>query len=228
MQHTILFDLDGTLTDPAPGIVGCLQHAQRRLGLEPWQASQLLRFIGPPLHLGLAEILNTDDETMIAQAVAHYRERFSTVGLFENAVYAGISALLDELRRRDVRLFVATSKPTVFSERIVEYFELGRYFSRVYGSELSGERTNKSELIGHIAEREGLDPECTLMIGDRCHDVVGAKTHGIATIGVLWGYGSREELETAGARELVDTVGELGGYLLRWLDGGARSPRQLT
>lgn len=215
MRGTVLFDLDGTLTDPATGIVACLQHALRQLGREVWPDRELLRFIGPPLQLGFAEILQTRDEVLIGQAVAHYRERFSTVGLFENQVYAGIPELLAELQTRGAQLFVATSKPTVFARRILEHFGLMRYFSQVYGSELSGERANKAELIGHIVQSEGPRADSTRMVGDRSHDVIGASAHGIPTVGVLWGYGDRAELEAAGANEIVSDVTALRQCLLR-------------
>ncbi len=215
MTKTILFDLDGTLTNPALGIVTCLQHALRQLGQTHRPERDLLRFIGPPLQRGFAELLQTEDTELIGSAVRHYRERFSTVGLYENEVYVGIPELLASLKQRGARLFVATSKPTIYSERIIEHFGLRPYFERVYGSELSGERADKAALIRYILDAEGLHAERTWMVGDRSHDVVGARTCGVATFGVLWGFGSREELQEAGAHALVATTTELEGALSR-------------
>ncbi len=215
MTRTILFDLDGTLTDPALGIVGCLQHALRQLGHTHRQDRDLSRFIGPPLQHAFAELLQTEDTERIGAAVRFYRERFSTVGLYENELYVGIPELLARLKQRGARLFVATSKPTIYSERIIEHFGLMRYFERIYGSELSGERADKATLIRYILDAESLHPERTWMVGDRSHDVIGARTCGVASFGVLWGFGSREELQEAGAQTIVETIAELEGALSR-------------
>jgi phosphoglycolate phosphatase len=215
MRKTILFDLDGTLTNPALGIVTCLKYALSRLGHVAVPDEQLLRFIGPPLQRTFSELLQTEDRSVIDGAVALYRERFSTVGLFENEVYDGVPALLATLRERGNRLFVATSKPTVYSERIVKHFHLTEDFDRVYGSELSGERADKAELIRYILDAERLNASQTLMVGDRSHDVLGARACGVATYGVLWGFGTRDELQTAGAEVIVETPSELTKVLTR-------------
>lgn len=150
----------------------------------------------------------------IASALSAYRERFSTLGMFENAVYAGIPECLSSLREAGVRLFVATSKPHFYARQIVEHFELRSHFDEVYGSELDGERTDKGELIAHLMATEKLDSNRTIMVGDREHDALGAAKNGIPTIGVLYGYGSREELTSAGAAPLCETPNDVASALL--------------
>ncbi len=206
MPKFLLFDLDGTLTDPQEGIVACFRHALEGLRIpDPGQAA-LLDCIGPPLQESFARLAGAE---RAADAVRLYRERFSTVGLFENAVYPGIPEVLAELRARGRRLFVATSKPHVFATRILEHFGLSSFFERVYGSELDGTRTKKGELIAWILEREGLRAEDGVMIGDRKHDVIGASENGMPCWGVLWGYGSREELTSAGARAFASSPSDI-------------------
>ncbi len=195
----LLFDLDGTLTDPFPGITKCIQHALTSLG-QPLPSAESLRWcIGPPLKSSLRTLLGSLYEHLADEALARYRERFGSVGLFENNVYPGIERTLDELQNCGYRLSVATSKPTVFAERIIQHFGLRRYFHTVDGSELDGTRSDKALLIAHILEREDIDPSSVVMIGDREHDMLGARHNGVAGLGVLWGYGTREELEAASA-----------------------------
>lgn len=204
MTRSVLFDLDGTLTDPKPGITGCIAHALRELGHEPPCADDLEWCIGPPLFRSFPILLGTDDAPLVERAVALYRERFSDVGLYENAVYAGVPEMLACARQKGCRLFVATSKPTVFARRIVEHFDLASLFEGVYGSELDGMRCDKGELIAHVLEVEGLDLDETIMVGDREHDMIGAARCGVRGIGVLYGYGSREELLASGAAALCE------------------------
>lgn len=200
----VLVDLDGTLTDPAPGIIGCIRHALSAMGRAAPEDAALRRYIGPPLQESFREILGTGDAAHIGTAIGHYRERFTKQGMFENAVYPGIPAALEELKVLGAALYVATSKPLVYSERIVQHFGLDRYFNAVYGSELDGTRSGKAELIAHVLKAESLSPATTCMVGDRLHDVVGAKANGVRPIGVLWGYGSRDELLAAGAAVLCE------------------------
>lgn len=207
----LLFDLDGTLTDPFPGITRSLIYALTELGYAAPEADALRWCIGPPLRKTLARLLQTDDETRIHTAIAKYRERFTTVGLFENEVYPGIPEALATLGARGHRLFVATSKPQVYAQRIIEHFGLNAHFSHVYGSELDGTRGDKGELIAHIIRQENLKASEVLMIGDREHDVLGALCNGIQTVGVLWGYGTEEELRNAGAARVVSETVELCG-----------------
>jgi phosphoglycolate phosphatase len=207
----LFFDLDGTLTDPAPGIGACFLHTARTLGLAhvceagAFAGSGLRRWIGPPLREAFVEILATRDPARVEEAVRIYRERFSTVGLFENSVYPGVPEMLQALREAGFVLSLVTSKAAVYAERIVEHFGLREHLPRVYGAELGGERSTKAELIAHALEREGLRAIDACMIGDREHDVLGAKANALRAIGVTWGYGTRAELEAAGADRVVDT-----------------------
>ena len=205
----ILFDLDGTLTDPRDGIVRCIQYALERLGLEPRPDRELLHYIGPPLRESFSELLNTTDEFALTHAVNIYRERYSTIGLLENEVYAGIPEALSALRGRGDRLFVATSKPGLYAQQILEHFGLAGYFLNIWGCELDGTRADKGELIAHLLERERLRPGDTVMIGDRLHDAVGARANGVMPVGVLWGYGDEAELTSAQCKLLVRAPEEL-------------------
>ena len=205
----LLFDLDGTLTDPGVGIVRCIRHALAALGRDEYDDARLRRCVGPPLADSFRLLLQTEDEATLARAVALYRERFGTVGLFENAVYDDIPELLRELHAQGRELYVVTSKPHVYARRIVRHFGLEGWFREIYGSKLDGTRVHKRELIRWVLEREQLAPGDACMIGDRGHDVAGARANGVRAIGVLWGYGSREELAAAGADALVEMVPEL-------------------
>jgi phosphoglycolate phosphatase len=208
---TMLFDLDGTLTDPKQGIIGCLRYALESLGANAPPAQALERLIGPPLSESFAHLLGPEDNDRVEQAVRLYRERFTAKGMFENSVYPGIVDALAELRDYGVQLFVATSKPRGFAEGIVEHFGLGRFFVNVYGSELTGANAEKKDLLAHVLRAESLSPTDTLMVGDRAHDVLGAQANGLFSVGVLWGYGSREELVAAGGGALCDAPRALGG-----------------
>jgi phosphoglycolate phosphatase len=196
-MDTIFFDLDGTLTDPKPGITGSIQYALQKLDLPVPTQDELTWCIGPPLRASFVTLLG--GESLADRAVALYRERFADVGLYENSVYPDIEHVLAELRASPRRLFVATSKPRIFAERIIDHFGLTSHFEYVFGSELDGTRVNKSELLAYAIDTAGVDASQTLMIGDRSHDMVGAKNNGIRGIGVLYGYGSEEELVGAGA-----------------------------
>jgi phosphoglycolate phosphatase len=196
-MNTIFFDLDGTLTDPKPGITGSIQYALQKLDVPVPTQDNLTWCIGPPLRASFVTLLG--GESLADRAVALYRERFADVGLYENSVYPDIERVLATLRQSPRRIFVATSKPHVFAERIIDHFGLRCYFDRVFGSELDGTRVNKGDLLAYAIDTTGVDPSKTLMIGDRSHDMVGAKNNGIRGIGVLYGYGSEEELIGAGA-----------------------------
>lgn len=194
MQHsTLLFDLDGTLTDPREGITRSVQYALAKLGIDEPDLTALEHFIGPPLLQCFMSTYGLDEATGW-QAVNHYRERFRVTGLYENRVFEGVPALLDALQAQGRTLYIATSKPTVFAAEIARHFGFDRYFTRIYGSELDGTRTNKVELLAHLLESEGLAPEATLMIGDRKHDLIGARSNGLQAVAVGYGFGSREEL----------------------------------
>lgn len=197
-----LFDLDGTLTDPKAGITRSVQYALERLGRPIPEADTLTWMIGPPLVAGFTELLGGPED--VPEAVRLYRERYSDVGLFENEVYEGIPALLGSLCDEGVRLFLATSKLHAYARRILDHFGLTPFFDEVYGSEPDNRNADKRDLIRHILERERFDPAKAVMIGDRMHDAIGARTNGIAAIGITWGYGSRQELLNAGVACLVD------------------------
>jgi phosphoglycolate phosphatase len=211
----ILFDLDGTLTDPEIGITRCIQHALASLSRPVPSTESLRHYIGPPLQASFAELLETEEEAMVAEAIRLYRERFVTTGMFENSVYPEIPAALESLRQEGHRLWVATSKPHVYAREIVRHFGLAEFFESVYGSELSGVNAEKASLIREILAQEGLVPEDTWMVGDRAHDVVGARANGIEAVGVLWGYGHPRELEAAGADRIVASLAELCEHVRR-------------
>ena len=207
----LFVDLDGTLTDSAPGIVACIGHALRSLGRPVPPPAELRWCVGPPLLESFTSLLG--DAEMAAQALTLYRERFATRGLLANAVYPGIPQVLDSLTQRGYSLNLATSKPLVYARRILAHFELDQYFDQQFGAELDGRLGDKSELLAHALKVTGADPKRSTMVGDRRHDVVGARANGLEIIGVLYGYGSRQELIDAGANRLVDSPTEL----LDWL-----------
>jgi phosphoglycolate phosphatase len=199
-RHTraVFFDLDGTLTDPRPGITACIRHALVELGRPAPREDELLWCIGPPLAASFARLLDTTDSALIARSVALYRERFGTIGLYENALYLGIPEAVAAVRATGCATYVMTSKPHVYATRIVEHFALQNLFDHVYGSELDGTRVDKGELIAWALAHEQLDPARVVMIGDREHDAIGAQRCGVRAIGVGYGYGSEAELRGAG------------------------------
>ena len=207
----IFFDLDGTLTDPKPGITRSIQFALDKLDREVPTEDELVWCIGPPLLESFKKLLG--DSRLAATALKFYRERFSDKGLYENRVYAGIEHTLTVLRDSGRRLFIATSKPTTYATHIVEHFAMESYFERVFGSELDGARSDKSELLSHALEETGAVAREAIMIGDRAHDMIGARNNGMTAVGVLYGYGSKDELVTAGAHRISATTGELLGNL---------------
>jgi phosphoglycolate phosphatase len=209
----LVFDLDGTLTDPELGISRCLVYALEQIGVPAPERAQLRRHIGPPLRQVFGELLATSDAALIERAVAVYRERFGEVGLYENELYPGTAEGIEHLAGSGHRLFVATAKAEVYARRIIEHFQLGHHFVEVYGAVLSGAGSHKSELLARLVMEHGIDPVESVMIGDRGSDVSGARVNGLRTVGVLWGYGTAEELADADLR--VETWDEL----LRALDG---------
>ncbi|MEJ8476633.1 HAD family hydrolase [Roseibium algae] len=208
--QTVLFDLDGTLTDPFEGITRSIQYALERMGADVPVSEDLRWCIGPPLWDSFEVLLKTQDRAIQDQAVAFYRERFTVTGLYENTLIDGIDRLLVDLVASGCKLFVATSKPHAYAGKIVEHFGLMQHFGKVYGSELDGTRSAKAELIAHILAEEGLLAANCAMIGDRKHDLIGAKENGVDCFGVLWGYGSQEELEGEKPVAVVDTPAALG------------------
>lgn len=216
MSRYVYIDLDGTLTDPFEGISRCIAYALETLGYETPADHDLHRFIGPPLLDTFGELVGPE---RASRALELYRERFGDVGWRENTVYPGVRESLADITAAGHRCFVATTKPHVFARRIVEHFELSSFFEDIYGSELDGTRTDKTELL-RFAARERSDDWPSVMIGDRRHDVVGALNNGFLAIGATWGYGTEEELRGAGAHCLVAAPEELPGPV-QFDEGGA-------
>ncbi len=205
----LLFDLDGTLTDPYQGITRCISHALNAMGRPSPAQAKLKWCIGPPLSDSFKKLLASDDDKLAEKALALYRERFRSVGLFENEVYEGIPEALAALRETGHMLYLATSKPGVYARQIIEHFGLRQYFAAVHGSELDGTRSDKTELISHILQSEGLASTETQMIGDRRYDMIGARANSLFGLGVLWGYGTKDELEASGAHACIRHPQEL-------------------
>lgn len=196
-----VFDLDGTLTDPGDGFVRCVVHALSTLGCPHRSEAEIRGHVGPPLQETLERLLGAHRDKL-DEAVVLYRERYGREGYLENRLYPGVGDLLEELRARGVLLFVGTSKPLVFTRAILHHFGLARFFNGVYGSELDGTRSRKGDLLDHLLRSERLTSAHTVMIGDRAEDVAGAIANDVRPVGVLWGYGTREELTRAGAKVL--------------------------
>jgi len=211
--RAILFDLDGTLTDPREGITRSIAYALERMGLEPPPLDHLTFAIGPPLRPTLAKLIGDETPAAVERALALYRERYAEVGLFENAVYDGIAETLRLLGEGGAALYVATSKPRVYAERIVRHFGLDAHFEAIHGCELDGTREDKRDLLGHLLPYHGMAPGNAAMVGDRGADMVAARHHSVRAVGALWGYGSREELESAGAHSLCERPGNLAALL---------------
>ena len=209
----ILFDLDGTLTDPKEGITKSVAYALDAYGIHVEDLDSLCKFIGPPLKESFMVYYGMDD-AQGEEAVAKYRERFSVTGLFENKVYEGIREMLECLKEEGKTLIVATSKPAVFSERILEHFDLMKYFTFLSGSELDGTRVDKAEVIAYALEKNGItDLSNVVMVGDREHDIIGANKNGIDSVGVLYGYGCMEEFEKHHATYVAESVEQLKNIL---------------
>ena len=209
----VFLDLDGTLTDPACGITRCLEHALHALGYRCPPQSELECYIGPPLRDCFGELLPQASFETIDRAIALYRQRFDRVGLFENVLYPHAAEFLACLRRDGHRLRLVTSKPHVYAERILDHFKVARCFAGVHGAELSGAKGDKATLVGMALDASESSPEDACMVGDRSHDIIGARAHGVATIGVLWGYGSEVELRAAGADSLACTMTDVRARL---------------
>lgn len=209
-QH-VLFDLDGTLTDPAAGISNAVMYALEKFGIKTENREELYKFIGPPLWDSFQEFYGFSWE-QANTAVEYYREYYREKGLFENKVYPGVEDLLKALVRSGKILIVATSKPQVFAEQILKHFGLDKYFLFIAGSELDGTRVVKAEVIEFaLTATKVTDLSSTVMVGDRKHDILGARQVGIKSIGVLAGYGSQGELEEAGADYIVDSIVDIEG-----------------
>lgn len=199
----ILLDLDGTLIDPRPGILGSIRVALQRMGLPAPPIDELTWAIGPSLRTTFPRLLGGHERT--EEAVALYREAYADGAMYDAVVYAGIPEALEALAGAGGRLFIATAKPHHFARPIIERFDLARHFTGIFGPELDGTRDQKHELIAHMIASAGVRPERAVMIGDREHDMLAAARNGLPAIGVTWGYGSIAELEAAGASALCAT-----------------------
>lgn len=214
MKKYVLFDLDGTITDPKVGITKSVAYALNRFGIKINHLDELCKFIGPPLKESFMAYYNFTEEDA-EKAIEYYREYFAEIGIYENIVYDGIEEMLTNLRKQNKTLIVATSKPTVFAAQILEHFNLNRHFNFVSGSNIDGSRTKKSEVIQYALKRNNIkDKSEVIMIGDRKHDVYGAKEVGIDSIGILHGYGDYDELYGSGATYIAENIEELRSLLI--------------
>ena len=203
MYDTILFDLDGTLTDPGEGITNSVAYALKKYDIEVSDRSELYKFIGPPLKDSFMKYYGFD-EAKAEEAIACYREYFRDTGIFENKVYDGVEDMLSELYADGKRLILATSKPEIFAVRILEHFGLSKYFAVMAGASMDSSRSKKGDVIAYaISLCDNFDKDRAIMIGDREHDIIGAKENGLKSIGVLYGYGDETELKAAGADYIV-------------------------
>lgn len=210
--NNLLFDLDGTLTDSAPGILNCVRYALSEMNFP--EPPDIMRFVGPPLCESFPDFCGMDDE-QTKEAIRLYRSRYSTVGLLENTVYDGIPEMLERLKKGGRRLFVATSKPEVFSVRILDKFGLFDYFELIGGAATDGTRDTKHDVIRYLLDKADIhDTSDVLMIGDRKHDIIGAHSLGIRCMAVLWGYGSTDEFNEHGADYIISEPSDLADTLL--------------
>lgn len=210
MYQAILFDLDGTLTQSGEGITRSVQYALEKLGKPEPDRKKLEVFVGPPLLQQFMKYAELDEETA-AKAVEYYRERYSTVGIYENKLYPGVEELLKQLKSRGYILAVASSKPEYFVRKVLEHFGLTGYFQEIAGSEMNGSRTSKAEVIQEVLERLHMSRHRkeVIMVGDKEHDILGARQAGLDCVAVSYGYGTEEELEKAAPLKTVASTGEL-------------------
>jgi phosphoglycolate phosphatase len=212
---TVLFDLDGTLTDSRRGIAASIRHALARLGRECPSDETLAAYIGPPLRGTLSTLLGTADEATIEAALGHYRSRYDAVGLYENRVYDGIPEMLEATARLAGGLFVVTAKTRHTATRIVDHFALARHFRAVYGAEPGGRFDRKADLIAHLLETGAVAAQTTVVVGDRGLDITAARANGLRSVGALWGFGGEAELAEAGADHLCPSPAALPACLVR-------------
>lgn len=214
MMRTLLLDLDGTLTDPKLGITNCIRYALERMGMAAPSADELHWCIGPPLIESFRTLVGAGGDA--DRALVLYRERYATLGMFENELYSGIADLVAGQAALGRRLYLATSKPHVFAKPILEHFKLAGHFTEIYGSELDGTRVDKRDLLKYIAEREGIAPGTAIMVGDRRFDVEGAREIGATSIWAEWGYGEAEERDSVGPDAICAEPAELAAILDRF------------
>ena len=211
----ILFDLDGTLSDPKEGIYNGIRFALTQLNQKIPPESDFISFVGPPLRLVFAKLIIPNTEDLIEEAVRLYRQNYKEAGLMQHTTYEGVPEMLDDLLNAGYNLFMATSKPTPFALPIAEQLGIKNHFKGIYGAGLDGKNDNKAELIAHLLSKEDLRAEETLMVGDREHDMFGAKKNNVAAMGVTYGYGSEGELLNAGADVIVNRPKDVALHFLR-------------
>jgi phosphoglycolate phosphatase len=210
----ILFDLDGTLTDPSKGITNSVIYALNKWEIEENDYQKLCSFIGPPLIDSFINYYNFSKEKALL-TVDYFREYFSVKGLFENNIYVGIKKLLEKLYNKNIKIILATSKPEIFAKQILEHFDIAKYFTFIAGATINETRTDKEEVIEYaLKECNITDVNTAVMVGDRKYDILGGKALGLKTIGLLYGFGSLEEIETANPDYIAETVEELEKILL--------------
>lgn len=212
MYNTVLFDLDGTLTDPGQGITNSVAYSLKKFGIEVEDKRELYKFIGPPLLDSFMKYYGFSEEKA-ETAITYYREYFRDKGIFENEVYDGIENLLNEIKESGRKIILATSKPEEFAKRILVHFGLDKYFDYAAGATMDTSRNKKGDVIAYALKESSCNPQNAVMVGDRLHDILGAKENGLDSIGVLFGYGSREELENAGADYIAETVEDIMKYI---------------
>ena len=211
-----LFDLDGTLSDPQKGIIYSMQYALKSFGIDE-EYEKLKKYIGPPLYSMFAEYL---PEEKIDEAIAKYRERYSVTGIYENEMYDGILKVLQSIKKNGGKVFLATSKPQEYATEILKYFCIDEYFDSIAGSSMNNNHETKKDVIEKIFLQNDIDKESSVMIGDREHDIIGAKQAGIDAVGVLYGFGDTTELETQGPLYIADTVEKLNAWILQSMKRG--------
>src|ERR1700677_3885683 len=213
-DRAVLLDLDGTLSNSRPGIAACFRQTLVRLGHDPEQAGDLTWAVGPPIAVSLQKLLAPFADDRVDAALTIYRECYSTTGIYDCSVYPGVTGMLDDLRGDGFVMCIATSKRRDFANRVIDYLGLRTYVRNVYGAEPGGGLDRKQDLLAHILAEEHLDAAACVMLGDRLHDIEAAKANAIRSIGALWGYGGREELEHAGADAIAATPGDVPVLLM--------------
>jgi phosphoglycolate phosphatase len=216
--HSVLFDLDGTLIDSQPGIVASCLAALCALGHKPDEALDVKCFIGPPIEEMMQVLLRSYGDDRVGEAVTAYRHHYGESGLLGSEPYPGIIGALQEMRQAGLRIYLATSKREVFARRILENLKLATYFDGIYGSVPGGKLDHKTELLAQIVSEQDICASHSLMVGDRRNDIIGAHAVNMRGLGVLWGYGSRDELEAAGAEQLVELTADLAQVVLSMLN----------
>jgi len=215
-MKSAFFDLDGTLLESHEGITKSIKYAIEKLGHSSPSLAQLRTTIGQPLWEVFPQLLGTDERVQIERAVALYRERFESKGIYENAVFPGVPEMLQAVKHLGLTCYIVTSKPTQYAKRLAAHFSLSRFFTKIYGSHLDGEFSKKADLIRHALKEETLDPKKTVMVGDRASDIRGALNNGLTAIGVTYGYGTRRELEAAGATWICDSPSAVTAVLITY------------